>query len=248
MRREEVKAIFDQQAAGYDRQWAKMAPIRDGLHYLAGAVLADLPATARVLCVGAGTGEELAYLASRFPSWRFTAVDPSGAMLDVCRRKAEQQGFRARCHFHEGYVESLPGEDEFDAATCFLVSQFISDLKARAEFFRAIAARLRPGGILISSDLASDVGSKEYEALLQVWFNVMAEGGISAEGLERMRQAYATDVAVVPPRQVASILQAGGFDEPVAFYQAGLIHAWFAKRTGDPIGGDHFRASEVDGS
>ena len=25
MRTEEVKAIFDQQAAGYDRQWARMA-------------------------------------------------------------------------------------------------------------------------------------------------------------------------------------------------------------------------------
>jgi tRNA (cmo5U34)-methyltransferase len=28
---------------------------------------------------------------------------------------------------------------------------------------------------------------------------------------------------------VASIIKAGGFGQPVMFYQAGLIHAWFSK-------------------
>ena len=31
MREDELKAAFDRQAAGYDEQWEKMAPIRDGL-------------------------------------------------------------------------------------------------------------------------------------------------------------------------------------------------------------------------
>lgn len=34
MHRDELKATFDQQAASYDKQWAKMAPIRNGLHFL----------------------------------------------------------------------------------------------------------------------------------------------------------------------------------------------------------------------
>jgi tRNA (cmo5U34)-methyltransferase len=60
MRRDELKALFDQQAAGYDKQWEKTAPIRDGLHFLLGAVFAELPDDARILGVGAGTGAELA--------------------------------------------------------------------------------------------------------------------------------------------------------------------------------------------
>ena len=234
MRSDEIKAIFDQQASSYDERWAKTAPIRDALHFLLEAVFAKLPANARILCIGAGTGEEIDYLAKRFPQWKFAAVEPSGAMLDVCRGKAEKGGYSSRCHFHEGYLESMPAQDTFDAATCFLVSQFILEQEARADFFRAIAARLRPGGILASSDLASEVGSREYDALLNAWLDMMLAAGIPAAGLDQMRAAYARDVAVLPPAQIASIIKSGGFDEPVMFYQAGLIHAWFSKRADLP--------------
>jgi tRNA (cmo5U34)-methyltransferase len=233
MRNDEIKAIFDQQASSYDERWAKTAPIREALHFLLEAVFAELPANARILNIGVGTGEEMSYLAKQFPQWTFVAVDPSGAMLDVCRTKAEKDGYISRCSFHEGYLESLPSQDTFDAATCFLVSQFILEQEARTDFFRTIAVRLRPGGILASSDLASDVGSSEYDALLNMWLNMMLAAGIPASGLEQMRAAYAKDVAILPPAQVASIIKSGGFDEPVRFYQSGLIHAWFSKRLSD---------------
>ncbi|GGC09386.1 SAM-dependent methyltransferase [Oxalicibacterium flavum] len=230
MRDEEIKAIFDQQASSYDERWAKTAPIRDALHFLLEAVFAKLPEDARILCVGAGTGEEIDYLARHHPQWTFTAVEPSGAMLDVCRRKAEKGGFVSRCQFHEGYLESLPVQGGFDAATCFLVSQFILEWEARTGFFQSIAARLKPEGILVSSDLAADVNSHEYDALLETWLDMMLAAGVPAAGLEQMRAAYAKDVAILPPAEVASIIQAAGFAGPVAFYQAGLIHAWFSKR------------------
>jgi tRNA (cmo5U34)-methyltransferase len=41
MRKDEIKAIFDRQAAGYDKQWAKMAPIRNGLHLLLESIFAE---------------------------------------------------------------------------------------------------------------------------------------------------------------------------------------------------------------
>lgn len=230
MRSDEIKAIFDQQASGYDERWAKTAPIRDALYFLLQAVFADLPADARILCVGAGTGEEIDWFAQRFPRWSFTAVEPSGAMLEVCRAKAVKGGYASRCRFHEGYLESLPEQDAFDAATCFLVSQFILDPQARSDFFGAIGARLRSGGILSSSDLSCDVASSEYDALLDVWLKMMLAAGIPASGLEQMRAAYARDVAILPPGRIAAIIRAGGFDEPVPFYQSGLIRAWFARR------------------
>ena len=236
MRSDELKAIFNQQASTYDERWAKTAAIREALHFLLEAVFAGLPANARLLCVGMGTGEEIDYLARRYPHWTFAAVEPSVAMLEVFRDKAEQGGYASRCTFHGGYLDSLPGQERFDAATCFLVSQFILDPQARSDFFGSIAARLLPDGILASSDLASDTGSTEYDALLETWMNMMLTGGIPASGLEQMRAAYAKDVAVLPPTQVASIIKSGGFDTPVMFYQAGLIHAWFSRRAhGNPV-------------
>lgn len=230
MHSEELKAVFDQQASGYDKQWVRMAPIRDGLYFLLESIFADLPADARILCVGVGTGAELAYLARTFPRWRFTALDPSGAMLNVCRQRANAEGHISRCDFHEGYLDSLPIEDLHDGATCFLVSQFILAQEVRSEFFRAIADRLVPGGVLASSDLASDVGSNAYDALLRVWLQVMSSAVIQPEVLERTRAAYAKDVAILPPQRIASIIESAGFEPPVQFFQAGLMHAWFSKR------------------
>ena len=232
MNQDEIKSLFDQQAAGYDAQWAKTQPVRDCLHLLLESTLAELPSEANILCVGVGTGAELARLAKKRPEWRFTAVDPSGGMLEVCRRLAEKEGFASRCSFHEGYLESLVSDTAFDAATCFLVSQFILDRAARIEFFGEIFARLKPGGILASSDLSSDVESPEYEVLLRAWMNMMSASGVPPEGMERMRKAYANDVGVLPPGEVASIIQAGGFESVVQFFQAGLIHGWISQRAG----------------
>jgi tRNA (cmo5U34)-methyltransferase len=231
MQPEELKTLFDQQAASYDQQWAKLAPIRDAQNLLMASIFSSLPNTARLLCVGAGTGAELIYLAEKFPHWHFTAVEPSGPMLEVCRRRAEAHGFANRCSFHEGYLDSLPPTDAFDAATCLLVSQFLVERPARIQFFQTIAQRLRPDGILVSSDLSYDLQSDKYPSLSEAWLKVMAGAEVPAEAIKRMRSAYGRDVALLPAAEVEAILAAAGFDSPVQFFQAGLIGAWYSKRS-----------------
>lgn len=231
MHQEEITSLFDQQASSYDEKWSRLAPINGTLHLLTDAVLSAIPPTAHILCVGAGTGAEILHLAQKFPGWRFTAVEPSTAMLAVFRRRAEEQGISSRCVFHPGYLDSLPSDEAFDAATAFLVSQFILDRHVRAKFFRDIADRLRPEGILLSSDLSGDLSTAEDQSLLEVWIHLLKGGGISPEEAGKMREAYKRDVAVLPPAEVRSIITSGGFDSPVLFFQAGLIHAWYAKRS-----------------
>ncbi len=230
MTQDEIKALFDQQAANYDTQWAKTAPIRNCLHLLLSSMFAELPEDANILCVGVGTGDELIYLAARNPGWTFTAVEPSGGMLDICRQRTEKEGVASRCTFHEGYLNALPEMQKYDAATCFLVSQFILNKTERSRFFGEIAARLKPDGILASSDLASDIQSSEYDVSLRGWMNMMSAADISQEAMARMRKAYANDVGVLPPEKIVEIIRSGGFELPVQFFQAGLIHAWISKR------------------
>lgn len=230
MNNEELKSIFDQQASGYEKHQEKLSPIRDGLHFLLESVFAGLPKKSRILCVGLGTGAELIHLAKKFPEWSFTAVEPSGKMLDVCRENAEKNGVLSRCQFHEGYLESLPDQKGYDAATCFMVSQFILNNESRAEFFLQIAKRLNSEGILASSDLSADVNSVEFNSLLAAWVNMLFAADVPLEAIERTRSAWAKDVAILPPQTVESIIKSGGFTNPVEFYQMGLVHAWFSKR------------------
>jgi tRNA (cmo5U34)-methyltransferase len=224
--------MFDQEmAARYDKRNAKSAPVRDALHFLIRTILSDLPVNARILCVGIGTGSELLDLAQAFPQWQFTAVEPSAPMLDICRQRVEESGITSRCTFHEGYLDSLPAADSFDAATCLFVSHFVMQPEERSNLFHQIAIRLRPQGYLINADVAYDLSSSDYPSILEIWLQMIASAEVPTEEIEKMRQAYGTAVAVLPPSTVASIIAAGGFDAPVLCFQSLLMHAWYTRRT-----------------
>ncbi|WP_045855574.1 class I SAM-dependent methyltransferase [Teredinibacter purpureus] len=230
MNREEITQLFEQQAPHYDTQWEKMAPINDGMYFLIETLVSDLPSNARILCVGAGTGREVIFLARRFKGWDFTVVEPSGAMLNLCRELLEKEGIASRCHFHEGYLDTLSMTDKHDAATCFNVSHFILDREQRTTFFAEIAHRLKPNGLLISSDLSFDTRAENYQSILTLWFRVMSDADISAENIERMKNTYKNDVAILPLQDIISIFNKAGFKDSTPFYQAGLIQAYFSRR------------------
>jgi tRNA (cmo5U34)-methyltransferase len=234
MKNQASNFVFDEErASNYDKQFAKLAPLRNALDLLISIVLCDLPDDARILCVGVGTGRELIHLAQHFPQWQFTAVEPAAPMLNICIERVEESGIASRCTFHEGYLDSLPSSEAFDAATCIWVSHFITQLEERRNFFRQISARLRSNGYLVSSDLASDMSTEAYKNMKEVFRRMFQYSEAPAGEIEKMLNAYGKDVAVLPPPEVESIIASSGFNTPVLFFQNLLIHAWYAKRTDD---------------
>lgn len=230
MQNQQSPILFDQKAAAsYDEKTALWASGRDALFSLMRLIFAELPAEARILCVGVGTGTEMIALARAFPQCQFTAVEPASAMLDICRQKAEENGITSRCTFHEGYLNSLPASDPFDAATCLLVSQFLKEAQERSHFFNQIAQRLRPGGVLINSDLVLGLSPPVYQSLIEVWLRMQGSGW-SEQDIEKMRAVWSLYIAALTPPEVEAIIAAGGFDTPVLFFQTLFIHAWFSKR------------------
>ncbi|WP_319422506.1 class I SAM-dependent methyltransferase [Pleurocapsa sp. FMAR1] len=223
--------VFDQErASAYDKRFAKLAPLNGVLHLLTRALLSELPANARVLCVGVGTGAELINLAQAFPQWQFTAVEPATPMLNICRQQAEKTGIASRCTFYEGYLDSLPTSDAFDAVTCFVVLYFLFQPDERRSFLRQIASRLRPNGYLVMSTLAADMSTSTYKSLFEFWLR-MLKSEVAIEEVEKFRTSYGKDVAILSPREVESAIASSGFDAPVLFLQTLLLHAWYAKRS-----------------
>ncbi len=53
MKNQESTIVFDRErASNHDKQFAKLAPMRDGLDMSIRMVLSELPDDARILCVG----------------------------------------------------------------------------------------------------------------------------------------------------------------------------------------------------
>ena len=102
--------------------------------------------------------------------------------------------------------------------------QFLLDRAARHAFFAGIAKRPHGGGALAWADLAWDTTAADYPAMPHLWMRTMSGAGLDAEPIERMRTAYARDVAVLPPDEVAALVADAGFEAPLRFHQAGMIH------------------------
>lgn len=151
-------------------------------------------------------------------------------MLDVCR--ARTAPFADRCTYHHGYLDTLPAAREYHAATSILVSQFLTDPAERIDYFRTIAAHLRPGGTLIVSDLSTGPGGAVGEALIEDWMRLMLMADQTPEQIANLRTAYQTMVAILPAAEIATLLTRAGFEQPVPFLQTSLIHAWHTRVAG----------------
>lgn len=211
-------------AAAYDASRAPLAAMYGALHLCADAALSPLGSEARLLCVGAGTGDEVIHLALAHTAWTFAVVEPSSDMIALCREKARLAGIDTRCEFFEGYVDLVPEAPSFDGALCLLVSYFLLDPGKRSALFSAIARRLRPGGYLVDAELTADVSGREYAVLRDAWVAMHR-----ATGLGMTPDYLGRDVAVSSVAEVEAMLGAAGFSEPTRIYQALLISAWCSR-------------------
>ena len=213
-------------ADGYDRRNDALAPISNDLHFLLRLVLTDLPADARVLCVGVGTGAEILSLATAYPGWSFVGVDPSAEMLAVGRRRLEQAGLLHRCELIQGYVEDAPRE-AFDAVVSLLVAHFIKG-EDRPPFYAAIHDRLRPGGRFASAEISGDLDAPEFPAMLENWKQVQTLMGATPQSLENLPGMMREVLGVLPPEETLALWRAAGFAMPIPFFQAFMIRGWHA--------------------
>ncbi len=226
-----IAAYFDAgHAAIYDRRIRQRCPSYEALHAMLVSWLKVLPAPARILCAGAGTGAEILTLGLRFPNWRFVAADISAGMLDVCRERMARSGLTDCVEFHLGAPQTLPPGAAFDGATSILVSHFILDRAERLAYYRAIAERLRPGGMFILADLFGDKGSAEFPRLLETWLASFAEQAVSADDHAKDVAHVMRDIAFLPETDLLSLLEEAGFETLTRFYQTWLFGGWVMTR------------------
>lgn len=215
-------------AATYDERVARLAPISECLHFLVRLVLAELPDTARLLCVGCGTGTEILALAQARPRWTFVGVEPSGAMLEVCRERLAAAGISDRCALVHGRVQDLPSAPRFDAALSLLVAHFLG-VDQRRDLLRHVADRLVSGGCLVTAEISGDLQAPEWPQVLANWEQVQKLMGARPDSLADLPRQLREVLTVLTHGRTEELLRECGVKDPVRFFQAFLITGWYGR-------------------
>lgn len=203
-------------AETYDGRIQRLVPGYRSMQDIALAVLnAKLHDTATILICGAGTGAELSLFAEAKGEWRFVAVDPSEAMLEAARRRAEEQGFADRVEFICEQVESASIPSGMDAAVSLLVTHFLADDGTKGAYLQAIANCLKPGGALVLVDHAAP------EPLAMTAYQQWALGaGNDPAAVDEIFRRVAKNWHTVTLDRMAELFSESGFGSPSQVFQA----------------------------
>lgn len=223
--------------AMYDEAWAesfeKLAeaaiPGREGLFRLCAACLAPLPEQANVLVVGCGVGAELLYLARRFPSWHFEAIDPAEPMLTGCRQRLAAAGLTDRVTLQCCTLAEFKSTTLFNAVTAILVSQHLVADTAAEKFFHQLAALLTPGGYLYSADLHVAKG-QDRELMIETWQQQAAFSGIAREQSSTLLARFGQDLVARDEAVIEEFIQKAGFEHMVKPFSSLLYGSWTARK------------------
>ena len=196
-------------ANGYDQKITIVVPGYSILHQSAAALLRTLlPDDARILIIGAGTGADSLALAQQNPDWQQTCVEPLAEMLDRAREK----------------TADLPPDEPYDAALCQLVSHFIPERAAKAQLLRDIAARLKPGGYLIQTDI---IESDELPALI----HFARAQGMPPEGAPLMEKRFNEDIHPLAIEDLPRLAAENGYRAQKTYFRTLTICGWLLQRT-----------------
>ncbi len=227
---DEQPVFSEERSKGYDARVLQGVPGYRVLHDLAGTILsAELAADASVLIVGAGTGMEVLEWGKEHPGWRFTASDPSEAMLSLAKQKLAQAAMLDRVTLHTGTADQLPEDAVFDAATLLLVLHFLSTDEQRHTVLEAIANRLAPGAPFLIATLFGDTDSTRYKKLA-AWNKAWSiRQGMDPKQAEEHFSSTRKDLCVIPEERVKGLLRDAGFIDIQRFFQAAGFGAWVCR-------------------
>lgn len=225
---------FDASRAGEYGQQSRIALAGyDACHELAACMLAasiEAGTAANILVAGAGgTAQEIITAGRLEPSWRFTAVDPSQPMLDLALARVADAGLSSRTEAIRGFVEDLPADRIFDAATLIGVLHHLPGDEAKRGILRTIASHLKPGAPLILAGNRYAYASQPL--LLAAWGNRWRMHGAAADEIEAKLGKILQGAD--PPHSeqaVAALLADAGFEKPLQFFSSLFWGAWIVRR------------------
>lgn len=207
--------------ASYAANAPRKVPGLADLHRMVMLLLAEQAlGDVHILVVGAGGGMETKAMAEAQPTWRFTGVDPSPAMLDLARQALTP--FADRVDLIQGALDQAPA-GPFDGATCLLTLHHL-DRDERLRTLKDIRRRLRPGARLVVAEHSAPGPDPERWMTRSVafgdrqrldWAKAAATGRMMMDRLP-----------LLAPAQEEDLLREAGFTDVELYYAAFSFRGW----------------------
>ena len=222
------KMEFDRKiATEYDKGIRRNLPTYDPMLRLSQTFLrANLRENASLLIIGGGGGNELKAFGPTNPGWKFTAVDPSTAMLEVAKTKVKQMEIQHRVELINGTILDIPQEDSFDAATCILVLHFIPDVDEKLALLKKIRSHLKPGAPFVLVSKFGSPNNQEFKEIVTLWKDYWLDTTtLSEEKVESMMKHTLTELSI-SEEEIRELLLESGFYRIANFFKTNHFGGW----------------------
>ncbi|MGB3259701.1 class I SAM-dependent methyltransferase [Paenisporosarcina sp.] len=221
---------FDMEMAReYDKGIRRALPTYDALFRMVQSFLrANVKDSANVLVIGAGGGNEIVTFGKANPTWTFSGVDPSEAMLEVALQKAKNEGIEERVSIHTGTIEEIEFNETFDAATCLLVLHFVETIEEKLSLLKTVRERLKPGSPFVLVSMFGDQSNPEFVERMNLWKSIWLDlTDLTQEDVEAMEESV-RELSFIPASQIEELLQQAGFERVTQFFSTTLFGGWIA--------------------
>lgn len=222
------KMAFDSDIANeYDKGVRRTLPTYDPMLRLAQTFLrSKLGEESTVLVIGGGGGNELKAFGPKNPGWKFTAVDPSEAMLGVAQKKAREEGMESRTEWIHGTVFDVPEDMLFDGATCILVLHFVPEVQKKLALLKKLRSHLKAGAPFVLVSKYGDPEDEEFQELVALWRNYWLDmTNLPEKKVEELMKSTLVD-ASVSEETIRELLAEAGFHKVAKFFKTNHFGGW----------------------
>jgi len=177
----------------------------------------SLNSSSTVIDFGCGTGAFALYAADKCRT--IYAVDVSRAMLDYCRKQAEQKGINNIVYCHSGLLTYEHKSELADAAVCVAVLHHLPDFWKQVALTRC-CSMLKPGGRFFLFDIVFPSDTDCLQREIDAWINsvgTMADTRLADEAIIHVRNEFSTYDWIME-----GMIEQGGFHINSAEYSNGV--------------------------
>jgi ubiquinone/menaquinone biosynthesis C-methylase UbiE len=231
----QLPSAFDRAAERYDLMVALNPGYHRHLRMAARAMAEHLPAPARVVDLGCGSGASTAALVQALPdAGQVVGIDASAGMLDQARRKSWPATVEFRCGRAEDLTASRGEWGLAEPVDGVFAAYLFRNVSARDQVLASVRDQLRPGGRLVVQDY-SVAGSRRAATLWTAVCRlvVIPLSWLTMGDTTLYRYLWRSVLANDSVQQFVDRLWAAGFVDvevcTVGGWQRGILHTFRAR-------------------